>query len=292
MAYSAEINRRQRALLMFLIDQSRSMEEPWAGTGASKAQALAEVVNVTLNNALGICGNGTARIKDYFEVCVLGYGVDVTFQLPGSDTERPAVPIGDLGRNPKRIETRVGHALDHSGRRVQVENPLPVWVDPVANGMTPMTAAFRTAESLVATWCQEHPSSFPPLVVNITDGESTDGDPTLAAEAVASTATDDGSSLIFNVHLSGTEQRSFAYPSTRTGLPDHNADMLFGMSSQLPPSMYEAARTLRKSLTHGARGFLYNADATSVFEFLKLGTQTVIPTGLRELTSGTPVLGH
>ncbi|QLY30415.1 VWA domain-containing protein [Nocardia huaxiensis] len=286
MAYSAEISRKQPALLVLLIDQSNSMEEPWAGTGASKAQALAEAVNMTLNNAIGLCSTGSPKIRNYFELCVLGYGADVSFQLPGSDSSRPAITIGDLERAPKRIETRVVPAVNHSGQRVDLEKPFPVWVDPAAGGMTPMTMAFRTAEPIVRRWCAEHPSSFPPLVVNITDGESTDGDPTIAAQAVGAVGTDDGASLIFNVHLSGRAEQPFTYPSSRVGLPDHNADMLFGMSSQLPPTMYEAARQQGKPLAPGARGFLYNADSRSVFEFLNLGTRAVTPTGLKELTSG------
>ncbi|MDR7172841.1 hypothetical protein J2W56_006607 [Nocardia kruczakiae] len=286
MSYSAEISRKQPALLVLLLDQSTSMGDPWAGTGASKAQALAEAVNTTLSNAIGLCGNGTARIRDYFEICVLGYGVDVSLQLPGSAPGRPTVPISEVARNHRRSETRTKRTMDHSGQPIDTKVPFTVWIDPVAGGMTPMTAALRSAEQIVRSWCGEHPSSFPPLVVNITDGESTDGDPTAAAEAVAALGTADGDSLIFNVHLSGTEQRSFSYPSTRDDLPDHNATMLFGMSSQLPPSLFEAARSQGKSLQPGARGFLYNADARSVFEFLDLGTRAVTPAGLKELTSG------
>ncbi|MGW4370774.1 VWA domain-containing protein [Nocardia takedensis] len=286
MAYSAEINRRRPALLMLLIDQSYSMREAWAGTGASKAQALAEAVNTTLNNAVALCSKGTERIYDYFEVCVLGYGVDVGFELPGASASHPVLTIGDLGRGPMRVEKRPSLTVDYSGRQVQVENPFPVWVEPFADGMTPMTGAFRAAEPIVAAWCDDHPTSYPPLVVNITDGESTDGDPTVAAKRIAALGTEDGAALIFNVHLSGTEQRSFAYPSRSSALPDSNADMLFGMSSPLPPTMFAAAQAGGARLEQGARGFLYNADATSVFNFLDLGTRAVTPTGLKELGSG------
>ncbi|RBO83083.1 hypothetical protein [Nocardia puris] len=291
MAYSAEINRKRPALLVLLIDQSTSMSDPWAGTGASKAQALAQAVNVTLNNAIGLCSKGTARIYDYFEICVLGYGADVQLQLSGTDAYRPVLPISELARAPKHIEMRQRQEVNHAGRPVTVESPFPVWIDPVFGGMTPMTAAFRTVEPIVAAWCSDHASSFPPIVVNITDGESTDGDPTAAAQRVAAISTDDGSSLIFNVHLSNAAEQPFAYPSSRAGMPDANADLLFGMSSQLPPSLYEAARCAGKQLEPGARGFIYNADASSVFEFLDLGTRAVTPTGLKELTSGQPALG-
>jgi hypothetical protein len=292
MAYSAEINRRRPALLLLMIDQSTSMEDSWAGIGASKAEALAEAVNKTLSNAIALCSKGTQRVYDYFQIGVLGYGAEISHQLPGTRLGEIIVSIGDLARSPKRVEQRTAETVDGAGRRVLVEQPFAVWVDPVAYGMTPMTAAFRAAEPVVASWCSDHADSFPPLVVNITDGESTDGDPTAAAERIMSLGTNDGAALVFNVHLSGIQQEPFAYPSSAAGLPNDNAELLFGMSSELPPGMFEAARGQGLAIDTGARGFLYNADATTVFKFLDLGTRAVTPTGLKELTTGLQALGQ
>ena len=68
MTYSAQISRTNPACLLFLIDQSFSMSEPWAGTDSSKAHELAKAVNRLLGNATLLCSKGDGRIHDYFEV--------------------------------------------------------------------------------------------------------------------------------------------------------------------------------------------------------------------------------
>src|SRR5689334_11922551 len=51
--YSAEISRQSPACLVFLIDQSGSMDEPIAGgTGEKKKQVVADAINRLLYNAV------------------------------------------------------------------------------------------------------------------------------------------------------------------------------------------------------------------------------------------------
>lgn len=82
--------------------------------------------------------------------------------------------------------------------------------------------------------------SFPPIVLNITDGEASDATPqTLLAEAgsIKSVATRDGNVLLFNIHLagSGTQTSAQCFPSNREELPCiRYADLLYDMSSELP----------------------------------------------------------
>ena len=49
-----------------------------------------------------------------------------------------------------------------------------------------MCQAFARAHSILRGWLGQHAASFPPIVINITDGEATDGDPAGAAELVKS----------------------------------------------------------------------------------------------------------
>lgn len=284
--YTAEINRRQPACLLLLIDQSYSMSEQWRDDGASKADALALAVNRILGNAVLLCSKGDERIYDYFEVGIVGYGESVGPILHGSNSSRPVLPIGELARNPKRVDQVMRKMPDGAGGIMQTPLSVPVWIDPVANGSTPMVAAFRTAEQIVASWCGRNQRSFPPIVINITDGASTDGDPSEGAGRVRMIQTDDGPVLLFNLHLSAAAREPVNFPSSSSALPDSYAAMLFGMSSELPASMAEAAASLGYRVSPGARGFLYNAEATAVIEFLDIGTRAVTPTGLKELTAG------
>lgn len=104
--YHAEINRRQPALLLLLIDQSYSMSEQWGtdGTSKAKAKALADVVNRLLSSAVVQCSKGDNTIHDYFHVGVIGYGTDVDLALHGADTANPVLPISQVGREPRRID--------------------------------------------------------------------------------------------------------------------------------------------------------------------------------------------
>jgi hypothetical protein len=285
--YTAEINRRQPACLLLLIDQSYSMSERWGPDGQPKAEALARAVNRLIKNAVLQCSKGDGEIHDYFEVGVIGYGTDVNLALHGTNPSRPLLPIGELAATPRRIDNVLTKMPDGAGGIIEAPIAFPVWIDPVTGGPTPMVQALQAAEQVLGAWCGLHPRSFPPLVVNLTDGVSTDGDPSAAAAQVRAVRTDDGPALLFNVHLSATATREVAFPSSPESLPDEYASMLFAMSSQLPVAMAEAATTMGYDLKPEARGFLYNAQMTSVIEFLDIGTRAVTPSGLKQLTDGT-----
>lgn len=286
MAYSAEINRRQPALLMLMIDQSWSMQEPWAQTNRSKADALALSINRVLSNAVMLCNRGGDRIYHYFDVGVLGYGQGIQPVLHGATNDRPLVSVEQLGNNPQRVDQVARRVPDGAGGVITETINVPIWVDPIASGMTPMVAAFEEAERIVSRWCAEHRSSFPPIVINVTDGASTDGEPSAVAQRLKALGTDDGQALVFNLHLSGIESRAIEFPSSDEDLVDPNAAMLYRISSTLPASLLEAAAAMGYQVTGGSRGFLYNADVVMITDFLDIGTRSVTPTGLRQLAGG------
>ncbi len=276
--YTAEINRVQPACLLLLIDQSSSMAASWADSGATKAIEVARTVNRLLGNAVLLCSKGDDRVHDYFQVGVIGYRSQVESMLEGSSVDQPLVPISQIAINPKRVDRVQRRISDGAGGVVEVATPMPVWVDPVADGWTPMVAAVETAEAVVREWCASHPLSFPPVVINVTDGASTDGDPQDAARRLRSQRTADGAALLFNVHLSSGSVNAAFFPATAAGLTDRLATVLFEMSSPLPPSMLDAAAGLGYEVGSDSRGFLYNAEAAAMIEFLDIGTRVVTPT--------------
>ncbi|NHD19499.1 MULTISPECIES: VWA domain-containing protein [unclassified Actinopolyspora] len=288
--YGAEINRRQPACLLLLIDQSHSMSEFWADTGTSKAQQLAMAVNRVLSSAVLQCSKGDDRVYDYFEVGVLGYGLDTAPVLHGTDASRPLIPVSEVAENPRRVDEVPRKIPDGAGGLVETTLNMPVWVDPTTNGKTPMVQALRWAESIVESWCAAHPKSFPPIVLNLTDGMSTDGDPTEAGKSLQCTGTQDGAALLFNAHISGGQGQEITFP-VDSGLPNEHAETLFHISSPLPSSMAEAASQSGYSVEPGARGFLYNAQPAAVIEFLDIGTRAATPSGLAELPAGGDASG-
>ena len=84
--------------------------------------------------------------------------------------------------------------------------------------------------------------------------------------------TDDGNVLLFNCHLSASNLRKIEYPSNDYGLPNNFAKTLFNISSQLPAGFIAAAQQLGVSVTEQSRGFVFNADPSSVVQFYEIGT--------------------
>ena len=121
--------------------------------------------------------------------------------------------------------------------------------------------------------CKAHPDAFPPIVINITDGEATDGDPRPPAEALRTLATTDGNILLFNMHLSSRSGTPILYPESETGLPDEFARQLFQMSSLLPAAIQEEARKAGYTIGPQSRGFVFNVEIVEMIQFLDLGTR-------------------
>jgi hypothetical protein len=279
MAYQADISRSNPGCFLFLLDQSGSMADGFSGgAGHSKADELATILNRLLASLVIRCSKDEG-VRDYFDVGVIGYGSSVKRALAtASDEDNPIVPISRLANEPLRVEDRVQKVPDGAGGLVEQTVKFPIWVDPHANGGTPMTEALTHGRQALSTWVQQHSSAFPPVVFNITDGEATDGDPCQAARALQSLATEDGEALLFNVHLSDRRAPSVEFPASDETLPDSFARRLFSMSSPLPPHLQSAARQEGYAVEDGTRGFVFNADAAAVIQFLDIGTR---PANLR-----------
>jgi hypothetical protein len=276
MAYSVEISRANPTCFVFLLDQSTSMEDPIAaggeGTPKRKADAVADALNRLLFELSLKCAKEEG-VRDYFHVAVIGYGARIGSAFGGELAGRDLVPLSQVADNPLRVEERAKKVPDGAGGLVETTARFPVWVDPVANGGTPMTQALGQAAALVERWVGERPGSFPPIVINLTDGESTDGDPAEPAARLRSLATADGSVLVFNLHVSAGQAAPIVFPASDANLPDDFARLLFGMSSPLPPHMLHYASSQGIAVGEGSRGFVFNADITSVVQFLDIGTR-------------------
>jgi hypothetical protein len=133
-------------------------------------------------------------------------------------------------------------------------------------------AVTKAAEDLVA-WCDSHPDSYPPTVLHITDGESTDGDPEGLARQLRQIQTGDGGVLMFNLHVSTSGASPIEFPASETGLPDTYAKLLFRMSSSLPEHLIQFAREKGFKVGRESRGFMFNADAVQIVDFFDIGTR-------------------
>jgi hypothetical protein len=273
MPYTAELSRANPTCFIFLIDQSSSMAEPFgAQPEKPKAEGVADGINRLLQNLVLKCAKGDG-IRDYFHVGVIGYGARVGWALGGQLAGQKLVPISVIANHPLKVEQRTRKVDDGAGGLVEQKFKFPVWFEAVAGGRTPMCQAVSEATQAVSEFIGTYPNSFPPLVINISDGKPTDGHPELPASKLRNLTTSDGNVLLFNAHLSSTPARPIEFPSGEAELPVPEAKILYRISSVLPPKLRQAARNEGFRVDDNTRGFVFNADLVSVIRFLDIGTR-------------------
>jgi hypothetical protein len=277
MAYGAEISRGNPTCFIFLLDQSGSMADPFGGETVRKADFVADAVNRTLHDLVIRCTK-TEEVRHYYDVAVIGYGGKVHSALGGSLSGRILAPISELADSPVRVERRNKKISDGAGGIVEQQIGFPIWVDPAAAGKTPMCQAFELVKSTLEQWIAEHRTSFPPIVLHLTDGESTDGDPSELARQIAAFSTQDGGVLLLNCHVSSHHRAKVEYPEDESSLPDDFAKLLFRMSSPLPEQFRRAGEQIGLRVHEGARGCVFNGDPVAVAQFFEIGTR---PANLR-----------
>jgi hypothetical protein len=273
MPYTAELSRANPSCFLFLIDQSSSMAEPFgAQPDKAKAQGVSDGINRLLQNLVLKCAKADG-VRDYFHVGVIGYGGRVGWALGGQLAGQQLVKISVVANYPLRIEPRTRKVDDGAGGLVEQRFKFPVWFEPISGGRTPMCKAITEAAQAVEGFIKSYPNAFPPMVINISDGKATDGNPEEAAAKLRGLSTTDGEVLFLNAHLSSTPARPIEFPSRENELTDANAKVLFRMSSLLPPKLREAARGEGFHVEDTTRGFVFNADLVSVIRFLDIGTR-------------------
>jgi len=187
--------------------------------------------------------------------------------------------LTEIGAHPLRIDESIQEYYDEDvGDMLERPVKVPIWVEPKAQGGTPMCSALYKAYEIVNGWIEadsKRMKSFPPVVIHITDGENQEeGNPNDYAESIKSLETDDGNVLLFNCHISDTDSDKVEFPSNGELLPSQYARDLFKMSSELPDSIIASAnKDGELNLQTGARGMVFNADMASLIKFLDMGTR-------------------
>ncbi len=288
MSYNAEISRDNPSCFLFLIDQSRSMvdEISMGDETQQMANGVADAINRWLQELSIKCAKSEG-LRDYYHVGVIGYGKTVGPSFVGSLAGRELIPISEIADNPARLDERAKKVPDGAGGLVEQSIRIPVWFDPVANGGTPMCQAAGEAKRILESWIAEHPDSFPPIVINITDGESNDGDPTEGLQSLTNLSTSDGNVMLFNIHLSANPKaKPMSFSDSPNDLPDMYSKMLFQTASLLTPAMRGLAKEHDFNTSEGSRCFVLNADMVILVQAIDIGTR---PSNVQMEGQGTEV---
>jgi hypothetical protein len=258
-----------------MIDQSRSMrDEISAGEGTQpKSNGVAVTINRWLQELSLKCAKA-GGIGDYYHVGVIGYGKKVGPALMGPMAGRDLVPISEIAQSPGRADDRTRKVPDGQGGFTEQAVKVPIWFDPVADGGTPMCKAASEAYRILGDWVGGHGDSFPPIVIHVTDGEATDGDPEERVRALTHLGTSDGDTMLFNIHLSANPDATpVIFPDSPDNLPDDYSRMLFETASPLSDTMRAIAKEQRIPTTENSKAFVLNADMVLLVQAIDIGTR-------------------
>lgn len=281
MSYQAEISRANPTCFFFLIDQSSSMSDPILGVSGNprKADFIADAINRVIQTLI-VTASKDVEIRRYFQIGAIGYGDDVVGSAFGSlFGEQELIWVDELYSKPLRVEDRTKTESDGAGGFVQVPTKFPIWIDPASNGRTPMCEALGKTKNILGKWVKDHSTSYPPTVINLTDGEANDGDPRLPAQELRDLATTDGNVILLTVHASSNNfSKEIYFPSVDEGLPDQPSKIMFEMSSPLTEAMVKLAKERIPTIEKSAKGFVYNSGLEGIVTALEIGTR---PANLR-----------
>ena len=281
MTYEKSMSSNEPGLFVILIDQSGSMKEPFGSSGRRVSKA--EIVTVNVNRVLAeLClrntkdVGGRPAVKPRIDISAIGYGNDerddhaVRPVFPGALANKYVVTLPELAKNFIRLR-------DYQKEGSRDVTRMPEWIEPISVGATPMGTALKTAREVVNAWVTRHMTSFPPIVINFTDGAVTDVKPEelkLLAEQLKAISTGDGKLLLFKCHISSGKGKMCFLPANKEDVPSEEyAQLLFDISSNLPSKMVSLARG--RGFTKASemcRGFGYNVDVANFVHFLQIGT--------------------
>lgn len=285
--YETRINRERPACFVFLIDQSGSMSDHWgADTSKSKADMVALYVNNAINELINICQKSEAEPRHYFDIAVIGYGQqrsEAQLLWEGNLAGKTFVSPAELKQNPTGNQGEIEVVRRTFKGETIVKIPVVYWFSPVAESLTPMGSAFDICTAILEDWTSQHTNSFPPIVINITDGEQTDcKDDELLKKAyqLRQTNTFYGKTLLFNVHISSLSEQSVLFPERMDELPPNKQSrLLYEMSSLLPLAFKQRIATevkktdLRENTDYVAMTF--QASVSDMIKCLDIGTKTI-----------------
>ena len=277
--YTTPVSPQQPGCLIFLVDQSGSMRPEEGEYPSNRAGVVAEVVNRFLRNLTLRCFEDGA-VRDSWHVGVFGYSDDCTSALGGSLAGKAILPLSTIAAQPLRFADPATAESDQQTRLNSWQTPLPVWIEPIADGDTRLRHALATIQAELTRWITEHPASFPPIVVHLTDGAFSDGHPGSAVAALKRVATTDGEALLF--HLTDPRIKREAWERDPVEFPPYAFspytpyrninDELFCRTSYLPPCMQTAAWDAGYDVGEKAVGFLSWVDIEDMLDALDIFT--------------------
>ena len=249
MKYSNFWYRKNRGLVVFLIDQSNSMSASSLNR-QSLAEIAADAVNLMLNNFIlsstSTDYDGDVKVKNRATIVVIGYGgkdndnAECLFceSITKIDEDFPRVPINIAAKEGnvtldciQALKSKVGYG-------------------------TPMASAFKLAKDTVDTWISIHNNMNDPVpvVVNIAGSYPTDSEEDVRkyANEIKNMEIPDGNVLLFNVHI----PREIIFPANGELMSDKITQLLCDISSNVSHDLIKNCYQSKSNIQPGSKLFI------------------------------------
>lgn len=279
--YSQEITRRHRTAFIIALDQSTSMQEEvrFGRLKMSKAEAVAYTANILITELIDRSRRKDG-VRNYYDIAVVGYSDDEVRMLLSEDGFVSVKSLAE--RIPEAVTISFEESMPDKTTAL-VKHHIHPWIEPKAEGNTPMYEALLRIREMVEEWCEQEQNrqSFPPIVFNITDGEASDCDDNelrYAADMLRRTGTEDGQTLLINIHLStDLSLPSMIFPMAEELLSANRyARLLAECSSLMPESFNAEIGELKISAsTPPYRGMGYNASVIELLSIINIGSRSI-----------------
>ncbi len=257
--YNKTVGSDNPSMFVILLDQSGSMVEDFAGSDKMTRAAQA------VNRVIAELGRASLKESEHSPRCrieVIGYGNESAESIVSG-------MITDVMAHPTELVSE--EVVDSKGGLTEMKSG--IWVKPKANGGTPMTYAYERAAEKVSAWIQDHPDCFPPVVINITDGEPNRPESAkAAANRLMELASSDGQVLLMNAHIQETPADSILVPVSLPESISPSAKFLFDISSEIPDNLLANAISSGLPAGKGSRAFLYRANAEALIKLINFGS--------------------
>jgi hypothetical protein len=259
------LSRTKRSAIVMLIDRSGSTGDTLPDGGSRVCDQVARAANNTLEE-LCLLTAPSGTVNDVLDIAVMGFGNDtVTSLLPGTSSGSPWLSIEGVAKSPCRLEEREGIKR-------------PIWIESGAEGSTPMRAAVRHARELLEQWFAARAEAYFAMVLLITDGMPTDGDPLPEALALGQSRCAGIPPLLMTVHVSADpEVKPIDFPSSESELNSEHSRLMYRMASVVPPEMRAQGLSQDLVLKPNARA-AFTTSPRRLSTLFRLGTHTVLQT--------------
>ena len=282
--YQQTITHNHRTAIIILVDCSTSMLLPtrMPSMTTTKAKAVAFICNYMIDELIERATR-RSKVHNYYDVAVLGYASqNVRSMLATGNNDFIAIDrLAEMRPKPK---TTFLFQERPDGMETSAPFTIHEWITPTAGGSTPMYEALTYVYELIDKWCKnpDNRDSFPPIIFHITDGKCNDAeidDLVDIAQKITATGTNDGNTLMYNIHLSSdiTQKYGEIFPSDETFTTNDNGKLtLFKISSLLPASLEPFIAELLHLKNKGPyRGVAFNASLCDLISIMNIGSESI-----------------